>query len=81
MTNAKERVTTLEFQDWFGGDHCERWQDLTELILELLNGIYEDGVYTEYSIDSLRKDIKSYAEGSDTGEFATRDSIESIKEY
>ena len=29
----KERVTTLEFQDWFGGDHCERWQDLTELIL------------------------------------------------
>ena len=52
MINAKERVTTLEFQDWFGGDHCERWQDLTELILELLN--------TEYSIDSLREDIKSY---------------------
>ena len=48
----KERVTTLEFQDWFGGDHCERWQDLTELILQLVNA--------EYSIDQLRKDIKSY---------------------
>ena len=75
-----KRVTGIEFQDWFGSDHCENWKDLTELILELLNGIYEDGVYTEYSIDSLREDIKSYAEGSDTGEFATRDSIESIKE-
>ena len=71
-----KRVTGIEFQDWFGSDHCENWKDLTELILELLNGIYEDGVYTEYSIDSLREDIKSYAEGSDT-----RDSIESIKEY
>ena len=75
-----KRVTGVEFQDWFGSDHCENWKDLTGLILELLNGIYEDGVYTEYSIDSLRGDIKSYAEGSDTGEFL-RDSIESIKEY
>ena len=59
-----KRVTALELQDWVGGDHCENWKDLTALILELLNGIYEDGVYTEYSIDSLRGDIKSYAENN-----------------
>ena len=59
-----KRITLEQFHFWFGSDHYERWQDLTELILELLNGIYEDGVYTEYSIDSLRGDIKSYAENN-----------------
>ena len=47
-----KRVTGIEFQDWFGSDHCENWKDLTELILQLVNA--------EYSIDQLRKDIKSY---------------------
>lgn len=49
-----KRVTGIEFQDWFGSDHCENWKDLTELILQLVNA--------EYSIDTLRGDIKSYAE-------------------
>ena len=49
---GKEKITIEQFQDWFGSDHCERWQDLTELILELLNN--------EHSIDTLRGDIKSY---------------------
>ena len=48
-----KRVTGIEFQDWFGSDHCENWKDLTELILQLVNA--------EYSIDDLREDIKSYA--------------------
>ena len=47
-----KHITLEQFHFWFGSDHYERWQDLTELILELLN--------TEYSIDSLREDIKSY---------------------
>ena len=47
-----KRITGIEFQDWFGSDHCENWKDLTELILQLVNA--------EYSIDQLRKDIKSY---------------------
>ena len=48
-----KRITGIEFQDWFGSDHCENWKDLTELILKLVNA--------EYSIDDLREDIKSYA--------------------
>ena len=47
-----KKVTGIEFQDWFGSDHCENVDDLTELILQLVNA--------EYSIDSLRGDIKSY---------------------
>jgi len=54
-----KRVTGIEFQDWFG-ENCDNPKHLTKLILELLNGIYEDGVYTDYSIDDLREDIKSY---------------------
>ena len=51
-----KRVTGIEFQDWFGSDHCENWKDLTELILQLVNA--------EYSVDTLRGDIKSYAENN-----------------
>ena len=46
-----KRVTGIEFQDWFG-ENCDSPKHLTELILELLN--------TDYSIDDLREDIKSY---------------------
>ena len=51
-----EKLTKEKFQDWFGSDHCENINDLTDLILELVNG--------EYSIDDLRGDIKSYAENN-----------------
>ena len=51
-----EKITALEFQDWFGSDHCENWVALTDLILSLLNA-----EYSMYSIDDLREDIKSYA--------------------
>ena len=42
-------VTKEEFEDWFGSENVNT---LIELILELVN--------TKYSIDQLRKDIKSY---------------------
>ena len=46
-----EKTTGVEFQDWFG-EKCDNPKHLTELILQLLN--------TDYSIDDLREDIKSY---------------------
>mgnify|MGYP000863839710 FL=1 len=46
--NAKI-VTKEEFEDWFGSENINT---LTELILELIN--------SKYSIDQIRKDIKSY---------------------
>ena len=47
-----KKVTKEEFENWFGSDHYENVEHLTDLILELVN--------TKYSIDHLRKDIKSY---------------------
>jgi len=54
MTNEfvplKDKIVTKEeFEDWFGSENVNT---LIELILELVN--------TKYSIDQLRKDIKSY---------------------
>ena len=42
-------VTKTEFLDWWGSDH-ENVEELTELILELLN--------KEYKIDTCVQDIK-----------------------
>ena len=46
-----EKTTGVDVQAWFG-ENCDSPMHLTELILELLN--------TDYSIDDLREDIKSY---------------------
>ncbi len=47
---AEANITKENFQDWFGSDHCENVNDLTDLILELVNG--------EYDIKSLKSDIE-----------------------
>jgi len=43
-------ITKEKFQDWFGSDHCENINDLTDLILELVNG--------EYDILQIKTDIE-----------------------
>ena len=50
-----KKITVEQFQDWFGSDHCERWQDLTNLLLEIANG--------EYTAEELNSDVASYTEG------------------
>ena len=45
-----EKLTKEKFQDWFGSDHCENINDLTDLILELVNG--------EYDILQIKTDIE-----------------------
>ena len=47
------KVTKEEFEDWFGSDHCENINDLTDLILELANG--------EYKAEQLKMDIEDYS--------------------
>ena len=44
-------ITKTEFLDWWGSDH-ENVEELTELILELLN--------KKYKIDTCVQDIKQY---------------------
>ena len=46
-------ITKEKFQDWFGSDHCENINDLTDLILELANG--------EYKAEQLKMDIEDYS--------------------
>ena len=49
-------VTTEQFQDWFGSDHCERWQDLTDLLLEIANG--------KYTAEQFKKDVQEWWEAT-----------------
>ena len=56
-------VTTEQFQDWFGSDHCERWQDLTDLLLEIANGKYTAEQFKEDVQDVADAKADNYKEG------------------
>ena len=42
-------LTKEQFENWFGGDHINNVDDLTNLIMELINN--------KYSIKELKTDI------------------------
>ena len=47
-----EKITKEQFQDWFGSDHYENADDLTDLLLEIANG--------EYKAQTLKKDVQEW---------------------
>ena len=48
----KSLVTKEQFQDWFGSDHCQNWEDLTDLLLEIANG--------KYTAEKFKEDVQDW---------------------
>ena len=47
-----EKITKEQFQDWFGSDHYENVNDLTDLLLEIANG--------EYTAQTFKSDVQDW---------------------